>query len=94
MVPIFLPNLPTLSKLITQVSQEELQILISLRKRVLKRCEYIIQSWFLRRFADFLGQFEVFVIMFQIGFGVECSACFEMPGDDFLGFEGLNYVKS
>jgi hypothetical protein len=91
MVPILLPNLSTLPKLITQMPQKELQILIRLRERILERRIYIIYSGFLWRSADFLGEkVEVFAVVLQVRLGVKCPACFEMTGDDFLRFEGLD----
>lgn len=91
---IFLPNLPSLTELITQVSQKEFEILIRLRECVFERRINLINSRFLGCLANFLGEeVEIGAVMGQINFGVECPACFKMSRDDLFGVERFDQVE-
>lgn len=68
MMSILFPNLPSLPKLITQMPQKELQILIRLRERILKRIVDLFDRRFLLRVLDLiLKEREVLFIMREIG---------------------------
>ena len=75
MMSILLPNLPTLSELITQVTQNELQILVCLRESLFERRVYIIHSRILGRLSDLLREeIQSCAAVCQIGFSVQGRA--------------------
>ena len=83
LMPIFLPNLPTLSELVGQMAQEEVKVLLALVKLVL---EIIIQVLDLRLggcighlFAEFR---KIFLGMGEIGLSVKLPAGLQMARDN------------
>jgi hypothetical protein len=65
MMLILLPNLPSLSELITQMPQKEVQILIRLRESLLEGSEQLVDFRFLLRVSYLLG--EEIQILFGVG---------------------------
>lgn len=91
MVLILLPNLPTLSKLITQFPQKEIQILISFREGIFKGIVYFLDRRVLFRFRDLLlEQRKILLVVLEICGGIEIPAGFKMPDDDFDRGETLD----
>ena len=88
-MPILLPNLATLTKLIRQMTQEKVEILLTLVKLVLEVVVEVFDLRFRRCISHLLAEFrKIFLGMSEVGFSIKFPAGLQMTRDNFGGLEG------
>lgn len=82
-MPILLPNLPTLTKLIGEVTQEKVEILLTLMKLILEVVVKVLDLRLGRCISHLFAEFrKIFLGMSEIGLSVEFPAGFQMARYD------------
>lgn len=92
---VLLPHFSSLPKLVRQMTKEEVQIFVGLRKCLLENREQVLDLWLGFRVCHlFRKQTQVLPHMCHILFRIQLPPSFEMSRDDLCGADSIDNVKS
>lgn len=90
---VLLPHFPSLSKLITQMTQKEVQILICLGKRILESAVYLLDAGLSPSLSYLLlEKLQISLVVRKIQCRIKLPTGFKMAHDDLDWRQGLDQV--
>lgn len=94
MVPVFLPDRPSFAKLVAQVAQEEIQVLLRLRERVLERFVNIVDLWLATRVLD-LGfeKSKICAIVCDVSLRIKLPPRFDVSRDELDWLQCFDQIE-